>query len=119
MNTRTATTALVSLALLVGSTALAANSAMNLTTRVADDADAKKVLTGVIQSVSPSNNTFVLVTTETPEDNAERVTIRVNDKTQYTLDGEDSTMEEALKANREAKARVEDNIATQVNVSTL
>ena len=41
MNTRTATTALVSLALLVGSTALAANSAMNLTTRVADDADAK------------------------------------------------------------------------------
>jgi len=118
MNTRTASTALISLGLLVGSTALATNSITAQNLRLADDAEAKKTLTGVIQSVSPNNNTFVLAVVETPEEKAERVTVRVDDKTRYTLDGDEATMEEALKANRTAQARVEDGVATQVNVST-
>ena len=119
MNTRSAATALASLALLVGSAALATNTITSSNIRLADDAEAKKTLTGVIQSVSHDENSFVLAVVETPEGNAERVTVRVNDDTHYILDGEDSTMEEALKANRTAKARVEDDVATNVNVSTL
>lgn len=78
---------------------------------------ATEIVHGVIQSVRAERNEFTLLADEKPELSAPRsLTIKVNDKTQYTLDGKDSTMEKALKADRRATVSHEEMVAIKVDV---
>lgn len=81
------------------------------TTAIMAPADSK-VDNGSIKSVDAANNRFVMTIRDRD------VTIRVNEKTTYTLDGAPSTMEEALKAGANAKVTHEDYMATSVAVSS-
>ncbi len=117
MNTRTTTATIASLALFAAGAALAVSHAPDTTTVRALESE-QKLVTGVIESVSPADESFVLILEASPESDSTRVTVKVNDDTVYTLNGKVSTMEEAIKQDRTAAARLEDGVATQVNVTT-
>ena len=70
------------------------------------------VTEGVIDGVADDHASFTLRTAE------ESVTISVTDQTAYTLNGEASTMGEAVKAGRDAKVTHTDMVAAQVDVTT-
>lgn len=68
---------------------------------------------GTIETVAADTNTFVL---RTDEDAV--VTITFTGSTTFTLDGNDSTREEALQVGRKATVTHEDGAASIVAVST-
>jgi hypothetical protein len=70
------------------------------------------VTEGVIDSVADDHASFTLRTAE------DSVTIKVTDETAYTLNGEASTMGEAVKAGRDAKVTHENMTASKVDVTT-
>lgn len=67
---------------------------------------------GAIKSVDAANDRFVVTVGERD------VTFRVNERTQYTLDGEESTMAAALKVGADAKVTHEDYLASKVAVTS-
>jgi uncharacterized transporter YbjL len=67
-----------------------------------------KVESGTIKSVQTANKSFVLTVRERD------VTIRVSDKTEYTLDGEKSSMEQALQVGNIARVTHEGFMASKV-----
>lgn len=74
---------------------------------------------GRIEQVMLDRNEFIL---EVKSDGllmgSKEITIKVHDKTHYTLDGEDSTRDAALKPEREAKVSHEESLASRVDVRT-
>jgi len=117
MNTRNTIASIATLALLAGGAALAVTPAHSAPTVMADESE-HKLVSGVIESVAPENNAFVLILEPSPESDSTRMTVNVDDDTVYTLNGKLSTMEEAVKQDRTAAARLEDGVASQVNVTT-
>jgi hypothetical protein len=71
-----------------------------------------KVDSGAIKSVDAANNRFVVTIRDRD------VTFRVSDDTKYTLDGEESTMGEALKVGGTASITHEDYLASKVDVTS-
>ena len=73
--------------------------------------------TGTIKSVDATAKTFVLAVT-----GGRDLTFTVNDKTAITLDGKDSTLDAAVKADNAATVNYtrsgQDRIATKVTVTT-
>jgi hypothetical protein len=69
---------------------------------------------GSIKSVDAERNRFVMAT----GDGDEEITIRVNERTQYTLDGEESTKEAALKEGHHVNVRHRNNMAIRVDATT-
>jgi len=67
---------------------------------------------GSIKSIDASNSRFVITIRD------REVTVRVNEKTEYTLDGEKSTMAEALKVGANAQVTHEDYLASKVAVTS-
>lgn len=67
---------------------------------------------GTIKSVAQDKMSFVLEV----NGGAEEQTVRVNESTVYTLDGQTSTRDEALKAGRDANVTMENKVATRVAV---
>lgn len=78
-----------------------------------------EVVSGVIREVKAESNEFVLEVSNpgTLEDD-QKMTIRVNDVTRYTLDGKDSSMSEALQVDRKATVTHKDGLASLVEVRT-
>lgn len=68
---------------------------------------------GTIHRLVPDSNQFVL---RTADDNF--ITLMVNDKTVYTLDGEKSTREAVLKVGLHAKVAYEDGTASQIDAAS-
>lgn len=88
----------------------------SLTTYRAAEA-ATEVVRGEIERVSPDDKEFTLRVAEEPEAlDATSITFKVNDTTQYTLDGKRSTMEEAMKVDRRATVAHEEKVAIKVDV---
>lgn len=79
-----------------------------------------EIVEGSIQRVLPESNEFVLrvAEPESMQDDAKLLTIKVNEHTTYTLDGEESTMKEALVPGRHAIVTHEDKVAMSVAVLT-
>lgn len=70
---------------------------------------AEETVEGEIKGIGEEMDSFVLQTNE-----MQSVTIFVNDKTSYTLDGEEATREDVLKVGLDAKVTHEDGLATSV-----
>lgn len=68
---------------------------------------------GVIVRVDPEEKFFVLGTAENT-----RITINVDDDTEYYLDGKPSTKSEVLRVGRDATVRHADRKAIRVDVTT-
>ncbi len=117
MKTRTIASGLASFGLIVGSAAIATNGA-HYAAPVSQSEAEQKTMSGIIESVSAEDSSFVLIVDDSPESDSTRVTVKVDEDTAYTLNGKSSTMKEALKAERKATARTEDGVASQVNVTT-
>ena len=80
---------------------------------------ASETVEGVIESVMLDRNEFVLqVKSDAILMGSKEITIKVHDTTRYTLDGEDSTRDIALKPDREAKVSHEEGLASRVDVRT-
>ena len=78
-----------------------------------------QTIDGVIESVTLDRNEFTLeVKGDEQRMGSTELTIKVSDKTRYTLDGEESTREMALKPDRQAKVTHENHLASQVDVRT-
>src|SRR5262245_53039793 len=90
------------------------SSATATTALVAADA---KTEAGTIKSVDTAAKSFVL-TVGTGKD-AKDVTVTVNDKTTYTLDGAASTMDKALAAGRKATVKHTAGLAASVDATTV
>ena len=73
---------------------------------------------GKILAVSASQNQFTMLVADDSDAKPRRVTVKVNADTAYTLDGEESTMKEALEPDRMAEATVKRGVATRVDVTT-
>jgi len=73
---------------------------------------------GKIAAVSASQNQFTMLVADETDAKPRRVTVKVNADTAYTLDGEESTMKEALQTDRMAEAAVKQGVATRVDVTT-
>ena len=71
-----------------------------------------KTDSGSIKSVDAANNRFVVTIRD------REVTFRVSEDTKYTLNGEESTMAEALRIGGDAKITHEDYLASKVEVTT-
>ena len=82
-------------------------------TVVMQDTADQKIVSGSIKSIADDKSTFVLTTGEDKEQ-----TITINKKTTYTLDGEDSTMELAMKSGRTATVTHVDAVAVKIDVRT-
>ncbi len=72
----------------------------------------EKTDSGTIKSVDAANNRFVVTIRD------REVTFRVSPDTKYTLDGEESTMAEALKVGGTAKITHTDYLAAKVDVTS-
>jgi|GEM_PF-3342661 len=107
-----------SLALLAGSVPIAVAAMIQPETAAQASPMEETVVRGEIVSVSTINNQFVIRTAGTPEAPGEQVAVRVTDDTSYTLDGDDSTMEEALEEGRRATATMSEGVAIRVAVET-
>lgn len=68
---------------------------------------------GVIADVDRENKTFAL-----ERSGGSKITIRVTDETSFTLDGEESTMEEALRAGHEAVVTHSGRVAESVDATS-
>lgn len=80
---------------------------------------ASETIEGVIESVTLDRNEFTIeVKGDQHLMGSREITIKVHDKTRYTLDGEESTRDMALKPDREAKVAHEDHLASRVDVRT-
>lgn len=78
-----------------------------------------QTLEGTIEKIMLDRNEFILqVKSDGLLMGSREITIKVHDKTRYTLDGEDSTRDAALKPDREAKVSHEENLASRVDVRT-
>lgn len=80
-------------------------------------AAATEVARGAIESVDLENNQFVLKI-EGPQSESEQMTIKINERTSYTLDGKASTKQDALKAGRGAVVAHDGGVALSVDVKT-
>ena len=78
--------------------------------------EATEIVEGSIQRVMAESNEFVLRLKEPEGQDAKLLTIKVNEQTQYTLDGEESTMKEALIPGRHAVVTHEEKTAVKVDV---
>lgn len=76
--------------------------------------DDEQVANGSIKSVDAKRNQFVISASE----EGEEITLRFNRRTQFTLDGEESSVEEALKKGHEANVKHRDNLAIRVDATT-
>lgn len=88
----------------------ASTTMYNPATAVAVDEDLE-TSRGTIKSVNIEESSFVLTSA-----GGEDMTIRITRETKYTLDGKDSTKEEALKAGAKATVKHERNVAQSVDV---
>lgn len=68
---------------------------------------------GMIRSIAEDKSSFVIWT-----EDEDRVTVRVDDKTVYMLDGEGSLRDAALQIGRTAIATHTDGVASRVDVFT-
>lgn len=82
---------------------------------VATEAVYMATISGSIDSVSKEDNTFVVAT---KGETSEKITVTVNDKTQYTLNGEPSTREEVLKTGANVSVTHTDKVASYVDAFT-
>ena len=69
-------------------------------------------VSGVIMSTDVANNSFVL------SSEGKSITVKVNDKTEYILDGKKSTRDATLKVGAKATVTHDANLASRVSVST-
>jgi hypothetical protein len=99
------------LAATMSSPAMVATSQAGVVHAVADD----EIVTvrGVISDVDFEKNRFVL-----EREHEEQLTIRIDENTRYTLNGEASTKEEVLKAGAEATVSHESRRAISLAVRT-
>lgn len=74
---------------------------------------AQETVRGVIQEVDHENNWFTIKTSED-----EQMRIKVSEDTDYTLNGEESSKEEALQKGAHALVRHEDGTASRVDART-
>lgn len=106
-----------SIIVLTGALALPAGAmlvpAPNQAPVVHSDEDVQ-VAEGQIKSVDAERNTFVLATGE----DGEEITLRATERTKFTLDGEESTMNEALKEGHDANVKHRNNLAIQVDATS-
>lgn len=77
-----------------------------------DTAD-QKIVKGSIKSIADDKSSLVLTVSEDKEQ-----TVSINKKTTYTLDGETSTLDLALKAGRDATVTHVDGVAVRIDVRT-
>lgn len=97
-----------------GVLALSAMSAMAATqSSEATVALAQETIRGTIQHVDLEHNWFMLKTSD-----GETVRISVSEKTQYTLNGETASKDQALQKDAQATVQQEDNKASRVDVRT-
>jgi hypothetical protein len=100
-------------------TGLAGVTPQALSERISDialtEAESVATISGTIKSVSSEENTFVV---QTKGEDAGTVTVTVNEKTRYTLDGETSTREAVLKAGAEVSVTHTDGVASYVDAFT-
>ena len=80
---------------------------------------ATETISGTISAVRADKNEFDLSMEVDARGETKIVTVSVNEGTIFTLNGEASTMEEALKKDREALVTHEDSMALRVDVSTV
>jgi hypothetical protein len=73
---------------------------------------AAETVSGVIMSTDFPNNSFVI------SSEGKSVTVRINDKTEYLLDGQKSTRDATLKVGAKASVTHDANLASRVSVST-
>jgi len=76
--------------------------------------DDVQTVEGQIKRVNAERRSFVLASGE----DGDEITLRVNRETKYTLDGEDSTMEDALKEGHNASVQHRNNLAIHVDATT-
>lgn len=81
-----------------------------------EDEKPETVIAGAIKSVDAEAKSFVL-TVKDGEDGKD-VTLKVDDKTKYWLDGKEATLDEALKAGATARVAHTDGLATKVDVKS-
>jgi hypothetical protein len=77
---------------------------------------AERTSEGTIKSVDAGKNEFVL--SVGIGNDKKDVTVKVAGTTTYSLDGQPSTMAEALKVGNTAKATIKDDIATNVDAKS-
>ena len=77
---------------------------------------ADKTSEGSIKSVDAGKNEFVL--SVGIGNDKKDVTVKVGPQTTYSLDGQPSSMGEALKVGNTAKATIKDDIASNVDVKS-
>ena len=101
------TSSCVVLSLIVASSGLSSAPAMSepVFAVFADE----KTDDGVIKSVDPTANSFILTVS------GKDVTLKVDSATKYMLDGKDSTMADALKAGYKSKVTHKDGKASKVD----
>ncbi|MCA9310379.1 MAG: hypothetical protein KDA21_04185 [Phycisphaerales bacterium] len=85
---------------------------MTPTITMQDTAD-QKVVQGSIKSIADDKTSFTLTVAEDKEQ-----VITFNKKTTFTLDGQESTLDLALKAGRNATITHVDGVATRIDVRT-
>ncbi len=74
---------------------------------------------GKIQALMIDRNEFTLeVKQDTLEQGSKRLTIKIDDKTAYTLDGTTSTRDAALKVGSHAKVAHEEMLASRIDVKS-
>ena len=76
-------------------------------------AETLAVAKGTIKSVDSEKGTFVLTTA-----GGKDVTVKVNDSTKYTLNGEASTANAVLKAGAKVKVTHEEGVAAKVDAES-
>ncbi len=105
-------------AIVTGCLATATASAL-LQRQAIESRNAVETIEGKIESVKLDRNEIVLdVKSDTMEQGSKKITIKINERTAYTLDGEVSTRELALKEGREAKVAHEQMLASRIDVKT-
>lgn len=102
-----------------GCLATATASAIMQRHAIESRAHATETVVGTIEAVTLDRNEFTLeVKSDQQLMGAKQLTIKVHDKTLYTLDGQDSTRDMALKKDREATVTHEEQLASRVDVRT-
>lgn len=81
--------------------------------------DKKPKLMGVVKSIDAEHSTFVLTVKGKDKDSPDTdVTITVNDKTVYKLDGKDVAMGDVVKVGNRVMVTHEGNVASEVQYKT-
>lgn len=83
-------------------------------------ASATEIVHGQIEGVADDFSEFTVRVQGEPEfGDEETMTLKVNNTTQFRLDGKEATKEEALKVDRRATASHEDGVAISVDVRSM